>query len=259
MVASRTGMGTSTMRPAVCARSGSSGAATTTIGTARATTGGTIVTLRRSVTRGRAGPQQRHHLRHLSEKSSLASSENTITELKRGVGSIGRKGDNWRCVRRKRIEKALSDKVSHSGNSIGLMSRLLVKDVTSSRERAEIALGVTKVSEHVSPGAFSRRTSILKTEILLENGLACKNDVRHIHHLLRSHGRESMLGKINEIVDSVEDSVNREGDVVVHVEGRHFLRLDLLRRNFPMSGEKMHQNSANIGGVLASCAVEQGS
>ena len=260
MVAFRTaGMGTGTMGPAVRARSGSSGAATTTIGTARATTGGASVTLRRSVlTRGRASPQQRHHLRHLSEKSSLASSENTITELKRSAGSIGRKGDSWRCVRRKRIEKALSNKVSHSGNSIGLMSRLLVKDVTSSRERAEIALGVTKVSEHVSPGAFSRRTLIPKTEILLENGLACKNDVRHIHHLLRSHGRESMLGKINEIVDSVEDSANREKDVIEHVEGGHFLCLDLLRRNFPMSGEKMHQNSANIGGVLASSAVEQG-
>jgi hypothetical protein len=215
--------------------------------------------LRRSGRGGRTGPQQRHHLRHLSEESSLASSENTIAELKRGVGSVGRKGDGWRCVRRKRIEKALSDKVSHCGNSIGLMGRLLVKDVTSSRERAEIALGVTKVSEHVNPGAFSRRTSIPKTEILLENGLACENYVRHIHHLLRSHGRESMLRKINEIVDSVEDSVNRERDVVVHVESGHFLRLDLLRRNLPMSGKKMHQNSANIRGVLAGSAVEQGS
>jgi hypothetical protein len=122
--------------------------------------------------------------------------------LKGGVGSIGREGDWRRGVRRKSIKKTLSDKVSHGGNSIGLMGRLLMKDVTSSRERAKIALGVTKVSEHVSPGAFSGRTSIPKTKILLENGLAGKNHIRHVHHLLRSHGRESMLGEISEIAES---------------------------------------------------------
>ena len=124
------------------------------------------------------------------------------------------------------------------------MGRLLVKDVTSGgRKRAKIALGVTKVSERVSPGAFSGRTSIPKTEILLENGLAGKNHIllRHVHHLLRNHGSESMLDKISEIVDSVEDSVNWErDDVLVHVESGHLLCLDLLRHNFPMSGKTMH-------------------
>ena len=214
MVTLRTGMGTSTMRPAVSARTGSTSASTTTttataiIGTAGATTGGGSDALRRTV-RGRAGPQQRHHLRHLSEESSFASSKGRITLLKRGVGSIGWEGDRRRGFRRNSVEKTLSDKVGHGGNSIGLMGRLLVKNVASGWERAKIALGVTKVSEHISPGAFSGRASIPNSKILLENGLAGKNHIRHVHHLLRSHGRESMLGEISEIVDSVENSVNR--------------------------------------------------
>ena len=194
----------------------------------------------------------------MSEEGSFANSEDRIALLKRGVGSVGWEGNGRRGVWRKSVEKTLSNKVGHGGDSVDLMGRLLMKDVTSSWERAQIALGFTKVSEHVSPGAFgSRRASIPETEILLENGLTGENHKRHVHHLLRSHGRESMLGEISKVVDSVEDSVNRERDVVVHVEGGHLLCFDLLRPDFSVSGKKMQENSMNIGGILASSKVEQ--
>jgi hypothetical protein len=68
-----------------------------------------------------------------------------------------------------------------------------------------------------------------------------------------------MLSKIGEIVDGVEHSVNRLGNIIMHIESGHFFGLDLLWSNFTVSGKKMQENRAKVGGVLTSGAIEQGS
>ena len=47
-----------------------------------------------------------------------------------------------------------------------------------------------------------------------------------------------MFGKIGEIVDGVENGVDRLRNIIVHVVRRHLLGFNLLRGNFTM-GSKM--------------------
>ncbi len=92
------------------------------------------------------------------------------------------------------IKEALSNKISHSGERVGLMRGLLVKDVTRIGKGTKVALGVPKMVQHVGQGAFDDRTAVPETKILLENWLASKNDVGHINHLLVRHRSQCMFG-----------------------------------------------------------------
>jgi hypothetical protein len=55
--------------------------------------------------------------------------------------------------------------------------------------------------------------------------------------LLRTHGGTGIVGYFREIVDAVEDSVNRLGDIIVHIIEFHFFGFYLLRSNFAISIE----------------------
>lgn len=200
-----------------------------------------------------------HHLGHLFEERMLASSERSLTAIKKsgGVGNSGGRRDD-RLVRGHSVKDTLGNEIGDGGDGVGLVGRrLLMKEVTSSGESTEVALGVTKMREHVGPGAFDGRATIPETEIVLEDRLASKDDIGHVKHLLRSHGGGSMFRKIREIVDGVEDGVDRLGNVVEHVVGRHFLGLDLLRRDSAISGKEMLKDRADVSGVLAGDAVEK--
>jgi hypothetical protein len=115
------------------------------------------------------------------------------------------------------FKETLGNKISHFSNSVSLMEGLLMKDITSSREVAEVGLGITEMLEHVDPSTFNGWAAIPEAQILLKNWLASKNDIGKIYHLLRGHWRESMLCKINEIINGIEDSVNRERNVIMHI------------------------------------------
>ena len=67
---------------------------------------------------------------------------------------IGRSCNGCRCVGRDGIEQALGNKVGHGGNSVSLVSRLLVIDITSARQSTEITLSFPEVGKHICPGAI---------------------------------------------------------------------------------------------------------
>jgi hypothetical protein len=71
--------------------------------------------------------------------------------------------------------------------------------------------------KHVGPSLHNGWAAIPEVEILLKNWLASKNDIGKIYHLLRGHWREGMLCRINKIVNGIEDSVNRERNVIMHI------------------------------------------
>ena len=151
----------------------------------------------------------------------------------------------------------LSDEFSHGLERVGLMGGLEMVDIPSSGQGAQIGLRITKVFQHVVPGAFSKETTIPQMQIVLKDGLFSKNDVSKINHLLCRHKGIGMFSKLNKIFNGIEDSVNRLRDVVMHIVEFYFLPLNLLLSNFAVSGEKMEDHSANAGGVLAGGAVEQ--
>jgi hypothetical protein len=66
---------------------------------------------------------------------------------------------------------------------------LLMTDISSSRERTKICLGVTQMLGEIGARAFSHRTPVPETEVRLKNGLLGKNNTREIDHLLFGHGR----------------------------------------------------------------------
>lgn len=104
-----------------------------------------------------------------------------------------------------------------------------MKYITTARQSIEVALGVSKVGEHVGPGAFNAWTTVPETEVLLKNRLTSKNNIGHVNHLLRSHGGQRVFSEVDEIVNGVEHGVNGLGNVImVHVVNGHFLSLDLL-------------------------------
>jgi hypothetical protein len=181
----------------------------------------------------------------LGQKSSLASSKGQVALLESSIGSvIGRDGFK---------------EISCFSNSFGLMGGLLMEDIVGSREGAEIALSVAEMLKHVGPSTFNGWASIPKVEILMKNWLPSKNDIGKIYHLLWGHWRECMLCKINKIINSIEDSVHWERNVVRHIEGQHFFSSDLLGGNFTVSGKEVQKHGANISGILAGSTIEQGS
>ena len=119
------------------------------------------------------------------------------------------------------------------------MEGLLMEDITSSRKVTEVTLGIAKMLKHVGPSALNDWAAIPEPEILLKNWLASKNDVGKIYHLLRGHWRESMLCQVNKVINSSEDIVNREGNVILHVKCSHFFGFDLLRSDFTVGGEEV--------------------
>jgi hypothetical protein len=98
------------------------------------------------------------------------------------------------------------------------MEGLLMKDITGGRKVTEVALGIPEMLKHVGPRGLNDWAAIPEPEILLKNWLASKNDKGKIYHLLQGHWRESMLCKIKKIINSSEDIVNREGNVIMHVK-----------------------------------------
>jgi hypothetical protein len=175
----------------------------------------------------------------LGKKGSLTSSSDAL--LENSIGSVGcRDISRWRSVTwRDSFKETLGNKISHFGNSVSLMEGLLMKYITSSRKVTEVALGIVEMLKHVGPRALNGWAAIPEPEILLKSWLASKNDVGKIYHLLWGHWRESMLCKINKIINSSEDIVNREGNVIMHVKCRHFFGFDLLRSDFTVGGQEV--------------------
>lgn len=213
IVAFRTRMRTGTMRPAVgTSRRGS--VATTTARAIRGTTLTSITSVARmslmSSGGGETSTHERHHFCHLRQKSSFASGKSRVALLEDNIGDVG---CGWRNKRKviggQSIKEALRNKISHSGDRVGLMRGLLVKDVTSIGKGTKVALGVPKMVQHVGPCAFDNRTAVPETKILLENWLASKNDIGHVDHLLVRHRRQGMFGEISKVVNSVEHGVDR--------------------------------------------------
>jgi hypothetical protein len=187
-------MGTGPMGPAVGARSRSGDVRTMTtrvsIGTTRLTSRLASVTLMRNAgrccsTRGHHG----HHLGHWGQKSSLTSSKGQVALLESSIGSVcWRDSSRWRIVMgRDSFKETLGNKISHFSNSVSLMEGLLMKDITSSREVAEVTLGIAKMLKHVGPSTFNDWAAIPEAEILFKNWLASKNDIGKIYHLLRGY------------------------------------------------------------------------
>jgi hypothetical protein len=77
----------------------------------------------------------------------------------------------------------LGNKVRHGGHGISLVV-VTLKDVASCREGAEVTLSIAKVLKHVVPVAFGGGATGPESDILLEDGLAGKNDISKINHLL---------------------------------------------------------------------------
>ena len=213
IVALRAGVSTCTMRPAVGTSSRGSVATTT----ARAIVGAAVTTRTRGarsalmVAGGReTSAQERHHLRHLRQESCLTSGKSRVALLEGNIGNIERwRRNEKRFIGGHSVKEALGNKISHSGDGVGLVRGLLVKDVASIGKGTKVALGVPKMVQHIGPGAVDNGTAVPETKILLENGLASKNDIGHVNHLLWRHGRQCMFSKIGKVVNSVEDSVDR--------------------------------------------------
>ena len=264
VVALVTGVGTPAMRPTVVTRRSRRTSRVGAIVGASATPA-TIVARVAWVARGSvrtATAEQSHHFGHLREKSSFTRSNRQFTLLERGVGKVsGRKGDQGSgrggiFSGRYGVEEMLGNEVGHGCDTIDLVPLSVVK-ITGHGKRAEVTLGIAKMLNHVGPGAFNGRATVPKAKILLKDGLASQDDIGEVNHLLERHGRKGVLGKIGEIVNRVEDHVDGLGYVVGHAENCHFLGLDLLGRDFAMSGKKMHQNSTDVIGVLSGGAIEK--
>lgn len=168
------------MRPAVCTRSRSG--ATTTAATAIISASVAASARVASVTRiagagGETVTQKGHHVRHLGQESSLASSKRRVALLEGSICNIGRLNDGRGFVGRQSVKETLSNKISHSGGSVRLVSGLLMKDIASIGQGTKVALGVSEMVKHGGPGPVDKRASVPETEILLENGLASKDDV----------------------------------------------------------------------------------
>ena len=152
-----------------------------------------------------------------------------FASLKIGFTVLERVDQVRRCSRRvdKRrhiVEKTLSNEVNHGLNRFGLMSGLEMIDITSSRQGAQIGLvSITKVFQHVNPGASSKGTMIPQMQIVLKDGLFSKNNISKINHLLCRQRGIDTLGKLNMIFNGIENSVNTLREVVMHiVEFFHF-------------------------------------
>jgi hypothetical protein len=62
----------------------------------------------------------------------------------------------WRSVTwRDSFKETLGNKISHFSNSVSLMEGLLMKDIASSREVAEVGLGIAEMLKHVGPSAYN--------------------------------------------------------------------------------------------------------
>jgi hypothetical protein len=141
-------MGTCPMQPAVGVRSRSEAARTTisraSIGTIGLTTRLASVTLMRNA--GRCCSTSAHHGHHFGHPSSLTSSKGQVVLLESSIGSVNwRYSSMWRSVMgRYSFKETLGNKISHFSNSVSLMEGLMMKDIASSTEVAEIALGIAK-------------------------------------------------------------------------------------------------------------------
>jgi hypothetical protein len=111
----------------------------------------------------------------------------------------------------------LKDKVSNRSH-VGLVGWRLMTDIASSRERAEVVLGVAQMSCEIGAHAFGHRTYVPETEVRPQNRLLCKNNMREIdYYLLFGHGRVRVFRHIGQIVNAVKNGVDGLGDVMVHL------------------------------------------
>ena len=90
-------------------------------------------------------------------------------------------------------------------------------DISRGWQRTQISLSFSEVREHVLPCAIKCGRSIPETKILLQDWLAREDDVSKVDMLPCSHRGFRLLRQIGQVVDGVENGVNRLGDVVVHV------------------------------------------
>ena len=82
----------------------------------------------------------------------------------------------------------MGNKIRHHVDMVGLWSLMI--EISSNRKCAEIGLGFTKMTNHSSPGSFSGVNDAFPgTQVVLQDGLTCKDDIGHVYHLLRGHGR----------------------------------------------------------------------
>ena len=91
--------------------------------------------------------------------------------------------------------------------------------VGSSWQRTEITLGITKIMSEIVVSTLNCSSAIPKSKIRLKKWLLCEDDIGEINNLLLRHGRRGhgVIGKIREIVDTLNNIVDRLSAAVVHV------------------------------------------
>ena len=101
-----------------------------------------------------------HHCCHLGQESSLASNKRRVALLENSICNIGWWNDERRFFSG-HLKEMLSNKISHSGNSVSMVSELLLKYVASIKQGSKVTLGISGMVKHVGPGAFNNRASVL--------------------------------------------------------------------------------------------------
>ena len=200
---------------------------------------------------------ERHEVAHLGKESRFAGGKSGFAGQKCGIG-CGGKLVSWNgriSVRWKRGKNAFGNKIGHDG-CIGLIG---VVEIPSSGEVLEIRLGSTKVDDHLWPGLVGGREFGPSTNVGLQGPFFGKNDIGKIFHLFGGDGSTTMGGEVDEIVDGVEDNIDRSGDRVRHVGDGGLLGFHLLRGDGAVGGEKMGEDRMEIGCVRSSGAVHEGS
>lgn len=138
-----------------------------------------------------------------------------------------------------------------------MVGLVLVVEIRGNWEGKEVILGITEMKYHGVPGASGKWEPFPRTKILLENGLFGKDEVCQVNHLLWSHGRKSVVSKGSKIFDSIEDDINRLGEIEVKVVDFGFFGFDLLGGQLAICGEEMSHDAADVGGILTCCSIEE--
>ena len=116
---------------------------------------------------------------HVCEHGDLSGLQISFSALETvGDFSIWRRG----LLNRRRqfgtliVEETLDDKISNVRN-VCLMRGLLMVEITSCWERAEISVGITKMLSEIDTGALSSGATVPEMDVRLQNRLFSKNDI----------------------------------------------------------------------------------
>ena len=109
----------------------------------------------------------------------------------------------------------------------------------SSRKGEKIRLSIAKVLFHGDVCTSSDGATIPIAEILEEDWLFGENNISQVYTLHVSVRLAGMFRQVGDSVNSVEDGVNWEQEVKVHVGDLQFTLTDLLRGNASVGSEEM--------------------